>query len=479
MSQKFNKKDILNFMMNNAIYIVLFVLMAAIVIIEPRFISLKNFSNILAQASTRVIFALGVGTIIVAKGTDLSLGRQVGLAAVISASMLQAPEYAYRMYPDLPILPLIVPIVIVMVITGLFSLINGFVIAKFKVDPFIATLGMMVIVYGVNSIYYDRPPYGAQPIGGLDDRFAHLAQGYIQVGTSNISHTVLYAIAAIVLLVVLWNRIKLGNRGFTISGFVIPHLPFYIIAAISLILSIGNKVKTGEDFLTAGTFVIPHIVLYVIAGITLLLVLWNKIKLGKHGFAINGFVIPHLPFYVISALSLIFAVGNKIKTGNDFIRIGGFIIPYLVLYAIVVIAFMWVIWNKTKFGKNVFAIGGNAEAAAVSGVDVAKMIMLVYLIAGLLYGLGGSLEAARIGTATNNTGNGYELDAISACIVGGLSFSGGIGSIAGIVTGVLIFQVIAYGLSFISVNPYLQFIIKGLIIVIAVAIDNRKYINRK
>ncbi|GAU77581.1 galactose/methyl galactoside ABC transporter permease MglC [Fusibacter sp. 3D3] len=339
MSQKFNKKDILNFMMNNAIYIVLFVLMAAIVIIEPRFISLKNFSNILAQASTRVIFALGVGTIIVAKGTDLSLGRQVGLAAVISASMLQAPGYAYRMYPDLPILPLIVPIVIVMVITGLFSLLNGFVIAKFKVDPFIATLGMMVIVYGVNSIYYDRPPYGAQPIGGLDERFAQLAQGYFQIGT--------------------------------------------------------------------------------------------------------------------------------------------FIIPFLVLYAIAVIALMWVIWNKTKFGKNVFAIGGNAEAAAVSGVDVAKMIMLVYLLAGLLYGLGGALEAARIGTATNNTGNGYELDAISACIVGGLSFSGGIGSIAGIVTGVLIFQVIAYGLSFISVNPYLQFIIKGLIIVIAVAIDNRKYIKRK
>ena len=339
MSQKLNRKDILNFMMNNAIYIVLFVLMAAIVIIEPRFISLKNFTNILAQASTRVIFALGVGTIIVAKGTDLSLGRQVGLAAVISASLLQAPEYAYRMYPDLPILPIIVPILLVMIITGFFSFLNGFVVAKFKVDPFIATLGIMVIVYGVNSIYYDRPPYGAQPIGGLDPRFANLAQGYFKIGT--------------------------------------------------------------------------------------------------------------------------------------------FIIPYLVLYAMVAIAIMWVIWNKTKFGKNVFAIGGNAEAAAVSGVDVAKIIMMVYLLAGLLYGLGGSLEAARIGSATNNTGNGYELDAISACIVGGLSFSGGIGSIAGIVTGVLIFQVIAYGLSFISVNPYLQFIIKGLIIVIAVAIDNRKYIKRK
>ncbi len=101
------------------------------------------------------------------------------------------------------------------------------------------------------------------------------------------------------------------------------------------------------------------------------------------------------------------------------------------------------------------------------------------MMAGLLYGLGGALEAARIGTATNNTGNMYELDAISACIVGGLSFSGGIGTISGIVIGVLIFQVIAYGLSFIGVNPYLQFIIKGLIIITAVAIDNRKNIKRK
>ncbi len=333
------KKDVFDFVMNNAIIIVLFVLMVIIIAIEPRFISLKNFTNILTQASTRTIFALGVGTIIVAKGTDLSLGRQVGLAAVISASLLQAPDYLYKMYPDLPTLWVIAPILLVMVITGLFSGLNGIIVAKFKVDPFIATLGMMVVVYGVTSIYYDRPPYGAQPIGGLDPRFAEVAQGYF--------------------------------------------------------------------------------------------------------------------------------------------KLGGIIIPYLVIYAIIAVVFTWFLWNKTRFGKNLFAVGGNAEAAAVSGVNVGKMIILVYIFAGLLYGLGGSLEAARIGSATNNTGNGYELDAIAACIVGGLSFSGGIGSIAGIVTGVLIFQVIAYGLSFIGVNPYLQFIIKGLIIVVAVAIDNRKYIKRK
>ena len=238
--KKLNKQDIGHFLMNNAIIIVLFALMVVIIALEPSFVSLKNFTKILAQASTRTIFALGVGTIIVAKGTDLSLGRQVGLAAVISASLLQAPNYAYKMYPDLPILPVIVPILVVMLITAVFSGINGFVVAKFKVDPFIATLGMMVIVYGVTSIYYDRPPYGAQPIGGLDPRFANVAQGSL--------------------------------------------------------------------------------------------------------------------------------------------KFGGITIPYLVIYAVIAVTIMWFLWNKTRFGKNLFAVGGNAEAAAVSGVNVGRMLIMVYIL---------------------------------------------------------------------------------------------------
>lgn len=91
----------------------------------------------------------------------------------------------------------------------------------------------------------------------------------------------------------------------------------------------------------------------------------------------------------------------------------------------------------------------------------------------------GALEVARTGSATNNLGNGYELDAIAACVVGGVSFNGGVGTIAGIVTGVFMFQVINYGLAYVNVSPYIQYIIKGLIIVVAVAIDTRKYIKKK
>ena len=140
---------------------------------------------------------------------------------------------------------------------------------------------------------------------------------------------------------------------------------------------------------------------------------------------------------------------------------------------------MWFIWNKTKLGKNMFAIGGNPEAAAVSGVNITKNIMIIFIISGMLYGLAGFLEAGRVGSTTSNTGINYDLDAISACVVGGVSFSGGVGTIPGVILGTLILQFINYGLNFIGVSHYLQYIVKGLIIILAVSIDVRRYLVKK
>lgn len=333
-----NKSSIKEFLTNNAIQLVLVVLLLVIIFIEPEFLSINNLRNILAQSSIRIIIALGVGGIIVTQGTDLSAGRIIGLAAVVSASLLQATDYAYRMYPDLQKLPLVVPILIAMALCGLIGAVNGWAVAKLKTPPFIATMGTMLIAYGLTSLYFDRPPYGAQPIAGLDPAFTKLAQG--NIGT------------------------------------------------------------------------------------------------------------------------------------------GDFRVPYLIIYALLIGVIMWFVWNKTKLGKNMFAIGGNPEAAEVSGVNVVRNIIIIYMIAGLLYGLAGSLEAARVGSATNNTGFMYEMDAIAACVVGGVSFAGGVGSIGGIITGVLIFQVINYGLAFIGVSTYLQFIVKGVIIIAAVALDTRKYAKK-
>ncbi len=115
----------------------------------------------------------------------------------------------------------------------------------------------------------------------------------------------------------------------------------------------------------------------------------------------------------------------------------------------------------------------------MSGINVKRTLLGLYALAGSLYALGGVILAAKSGGATNNYGNMYELDAIAACVVGGVSTTGGVGTVPGILAGVLIFEVINYGLTFVGMNPYWQYIVKGAIIVIAVAFDVRKYIAKK
>lgn len=336
---KFNKQSVETFLLNYALYIVLFMMIVFFVIKEPTFLSFKNFTNILSQASTRGILALGVAGLIVLQGTDLSAGRILGLTAIVSASLLQSTTYAARMYPDLPALPLILPLIIAMVIGGIFGAINGFGVAKLKVHAFIITLGTQLVAYGISCLYIDRPPLGAQPVANLDERYTKFVTGYLHIGPVEI--------------------------------------------------------------------------------------------------------------------------------------------PYLIFYLVIVAMIMWFIWNKTKLGKNMFAIGGNPEAAAVSGVNLVKNIMIIFIISGVLYGLAGFLEAARAGSTTTSTGFNYELDAISACVVGGVSFTGGIGTIPGVLIGAVLLQVINYGLNFIGVNAYWQYIIRGLIIIVAVSLDVRKYLAKK
>ena len=169
---------------------------------------------------------------------------------------------------------------------------------------------------------------------------------------------------------------------------------------------------------------------------------------------------------------------------TDFVRgtlftIGGVAVPKYVLYSIILTAIMWVIWNKTKFGKNMFAVGSNEEAANVSGVNVFWTIVLVFVLAGAMYGITGFIEGARIASCSANTGLNYEADAIAACVIGGVSFVGGTGKISGIVIGVLLLQIIFVGLNFLSVDANMLYVIKGLIILVACSIDMRKYIARK
>lgn len=335
-----SKKTVKGFLMNNGIRIALGAMVIIIMIMEHKFMQLRVLRDILTQASPKMIIALGICFTLLIAGTDLSACRMVGLAAVISASMLQIPEYANRFFPNLQQVPLVLPIILSIVACMIFGFINGFLVAKFDMHPFIATLAVQVIIYGVCSLYFDLPPNNSQPIGGIRPDFKALGQ------------TLLF-----------------------------------------------------KDIMPS--------------------------------------------------------------------NIGG--IPILIPIALVFVILVWFILNKTVFGKNVYAIGGNREAAIVSGINVPLTIIGIFIFASALYGVGGVLEAARTAGATNNYGLGYELDAIAACVVGGVSLNGGVGKVSGIIIGVLIFTVIQYGLQFIGVSAMWQQVIKGIIIAVAVAIDMSKY----
>lgn len=332
-----NLKTFNNVMTNYAIIIAMVVLVIIICSLQPRFMQIRVVLDIMTQSSTKLIIALGICFTLIIAGCDLSAGRIVGLAAVVSTSMLQTPDYANRFFPDLAELPLFVPIMAAILICMLFGALNGFLVAQYEMHPFIATLATSVIVYGACSLYFDLPPNNSQPIGGVRPDFAALGQ-------------------------------------------------------------------------------------------------------------------------------------------TKFFQVGSFPgISVLIPIAAVITVIIWFVLNKTIFGKNVYALGGNREAAVVAGVNVYATNLFIFVLAAAMYGIAGVLEAARTAGATNQYGQGYELDAIAACVVGGVSLMGGIATVSGIIAGVFVFTIITYGLQFISVSPMWQQVIKGAIIATAVAIDMGKY----
>ena len=159
-------------------------------------------------------------------------------------------------------------------------------------------------------------------------------------------------------------------------------------------------------------------------------------------------------------------------------RINGF--PTIILWAVAAVVVVWFIWNKTTFGKNLFAVGGNPEAASVSGISVFWVTVGAFVLAGILYGFGSWLECIRmVGSGSAAYGQGWEMDAIAACVVGGISFTGGIGKISGVVVGVFIFTALTYSLTVLGIDTNLQFVFSGIIILVAVMLDCLKYVQKK
>ena len=323
--------DVKKFMSNNAIIILIVMLAILTGCTTKNFFTITNFKNLVVNVSPRFIIACGVSGCLITKGTDLSAGRQVGLAACLSAMMLQSLDYSARMLPWMPDIPWWLALIIVMIAMGIIGAVNGVVISMLKVPPFIATLGMQTIVYGACQIITNN-----QPMGGFKESYLKVALG-----------------------------------------------------------SVLN------------------------------------------------------------------------------------VLPYLAIFAVVVGVYFWFLYNKTRHGKYMYAIGGNESAAQVAGVNVTATIIRIYLLAGVMYGLAGFLVGAKAGGASTATGFSYELEAIAACTIGGVSANGGVGRVGGILIGVLVFEALKICLQFLGVDPAYTYIAQGLVIIIAVALDLRKYLAKK
>ena len=300
----------------------------------PNFFSIENANVLAGNTTVRFLIALGVSGCLITKGTDLSAGRQAALAATITGVLVQRADYAGRLFSWTPETNMWVVLLVVLAIGAAIGTINGLVIAYLKVPPFIATLGMQTIVYGINLIYTN-----AQPIGGFHQNF--------------------------------------------------------------------------KDFFNL------------------------KLAIGGKGFSAY------------------------------------------ILFAVLFGLLFWFLYNKTTHGKYMYAIGGNENAAEVSGVNVRKKLTTIYMIAGMMYAFAGFLMTGKSGGASASMGTSYELEAIAGCTIGGVSTTGGIGTVSGILVGVLVFELLKIILQFLGVDPNFNYIVQGLVVITAVAMDIRKYVAKK
>jgi inositol transport system permease protein len=311
------------FLSKYGIVLILLAMMLAFSLLSEGFFTTRNIFNIIRQISFMGLIAIGVTMVIITGGIDLGSGSVLALAAVLATSLAQIQESATLKYPGL-IVPVIIPIVVALGIGAITGMINGGLISKFKIPPFIATLGMMTVARGFALIYSNKP------LSQLTPDYNFIGQGAI-----------------------------LG-------------VPFPVIILIAVAVA-------------------AHIML-----------------------------------------------------------------------------------NNTPFGRYIYALGGNEQAARISGVNIDRVKIGVYTLAGVLSGLAGLVVSSRVGSGQPGQGVGIELDAIAAAVIGGTSLSGGIGTIWGTIVGALIIGVLDNGLILLNVDQYWITIVKGTIIVVAVIIDQRK-----
>ena len=261
----------------------------------------------------------------------------------------------------------------------------------------------------------------------------------------------------------------------------------YIALGMTLIIILGHiDLSVGAIVAMSGTLTVGFI---VTQGLPIPVAILLGILLGMVAGLISGMIVTYfrVPAFIItmammnvcSGVAYVYSGGQATRINDDFFSaIGtGYLfntIPLPVVYMIILIIVISFLLGKTKFGTYIYAIGGNREAARLSGVPIKKVEIAVFTISGVLSAFAGLVLCSRMYSGQPSVGNGYELDAIAACVLGGTSMSGGKGRISGTIFGAMVIGVISNGLNLIGVSSYWQLIVKGLIIACAVLLDSQK-----
>lgn len=278
--------------------------------------------------------------------------------------------------------------------------------------------------------------------------------------------TPVVVLAAIVIggLIGLWQGWWVAYRA--VPAFIVTLGGMLIFRGVLIGLSNGQTISSlNPGFKKIGNSYLPFAPGYIIAIIAVVLLIAFTLNGRKKRKDMGLLLIPAIIDYgkVTSYSIVLLAITYMLN------RYLGIPIPFLIV-AVVALVFMF-ITNKTAFGRRIYAIGGNPEAAALSGINIKRNTLYVFVIMGSLAGLAGVLLTARLNAATVSAGNSYELDAIAACVIGGTSLMGGKGKIIGAIIGALIMASIDNGMSMMNIGAYWQYIVKGLILILAVWVD--------
>lgn len=292
----------------------------------------------------------------------------------------------------------------------------------------------------------------------------------------------------VLLVLVVFMLIKAPNFG-TVSNL------FNVARSISIsaILAAGMTfviITTGIDLSVGSTIAVSGCIAVLAAqqGLNPLLAILLGMVIGALIGLINGFLIAYcnLAAFIVTLGTMTFMRGLAytitgglpiVDNGLNFRALGNgylFHVPIPFIVMIIVYVVMGIVLDKTKYGSHVYAVGGNAEAARLAGINVKGVLLSVYVIAGLCAGLAGCIFAARVVSAQPTAGDGYEMDAIAAAVLGGTSLMGGKGKIPGTLIGAIIFGVLTTGLVLMNVPFFTQQLVKGIVIIIAVLIDGLK-----